>query len=182
MVIGTANRTPTGNVALLFVCLHQQVSRGRLALPPHDSEAPPTIEEALLEAPSDLARMRDGIRRALDLLAQPPLSAVVEDATIDLTGRGVDALTEDRAMDRWLPETVASTSHICSTCRMGAPNDPHAVVDPSGRVLGIDGLHVADASVFPEVPRANTHLPTIATAERLSDLMNSTRIETLRSS
>lgn len=54
---------------------------------------------------------------------------------------------------------------------MGAPDDPRAVVDPSGRVLGVDGLWVADASVFPEVPRANTNLPTIAAAERLSDLI-----------
>jgi 5-(hydroxymethyl)furfural/furfural oxidase len=45
------------------------------------------------------------------------------------------------------------------------------VVDPAGRVLGVDGLWVADASVFPEVPRANTNLPTIAAAERLADLM-----------
>ena len=46
-----------------------------------------------------------------------------------------------------------------------------AVVDPQGRVLGVDGLYVADASVFPEVPRANTNLPTITAAERLSDLI-----------
>ena len=54
---------------------------------------------------------------------------------------------------------------------MGAPDDPRAVVDPRGRVLGVDSLWVADASVFPEVPRANTNLPTIAAAERLSDLI-----------
>jgi choline dehydrogenase/5-(hydroxymethyl)furfural/furfural oxidase len=45
------------------------------------------------------------------------------------------------------------------------------VVDPQGRVLGLEGLFVADASVFPEVPRANTNLPTIAAAERLADLI-----------
>ena len=67
--------------------------------------------------------------------------------------------------------TVGDTGHICGTCRMGAPDDPRTVVDPSGRVLGVDGLWVADASVFPEVPRANTNLPTIAAAERLSDLI-----------
>ena len=67
--------------------------------------------------------------------------------------------------------TVGDTGHICGTCRMGAPDDPRTVVDPQGRVLGVDGLWVADASVFPEVPRANTNLPTIAAAERLSDLI-----------
>jgi 5-(hydroxymethyl)furfural/furfural oxidase len=54
---------------------------------------------------------------------------------------------------------------------MGAPDDRRAVVDPAGHVLGVDDLWVADASVFPEVPRANTNLPTIAAAERLSDLI-----------
>ena len=67
--------------------------------------------------------------------------------------------------------TVGDTGHISGTCRMGAPDDPRAVVDPRGRVLGLEGLWVADASVFPEVPRANTNLPTIAAAERLSDLI-----------
>jgi choline dehydrogenase/5-(hydroxymethyl)furfural/furfural oxidase len=65
--------------------------------------------------------------------------------------------------------TIGDTGHICGTCRMGAPEDPRTVVDPEGRVLGIEGLWVADASVFPAVPRANTNLPTIEAAERISD-------------
>jgi choline dehydrogenase-like flavoprotein len=54
---------------------------------------------------------------------------------------------------------------------MGSPDDPTTVVDSHGRVLGLDGLYVADASVFPEVPRANTNLPTIVAAERLAELI-----------
>jgi choline dehydrogenase/5-(hydroxymethyl)furfural/furfural oxidase len=57
---------------------------------------------------------------------------------------------------------------------MGATDDPRTVVDPEGRVLGVESLWVADASVFPAVPRANTNLPTIEAAERLSDLIRST--------
>ena len=90
---------------------------------------------------------------------------------IDPTGTGLDTLSDDAAIDAWLMATVGDTGHICGTCRMGAPDDPRTVVDPSGRVLGVDDLWVADASVFPEVPRANTNLPTIAAAERLSDLI-----------
>jgi choline dehydrogenase/5-(hydroxymethyl)furfural/furfural oxidase len=86
-------------------------------------------------------------------------------------GRGIDELSDDRAIDAWLMESIGDTGHICGTCRMGAPDDPRTVVDAQGRVLGVDGLWVADASVFPEVPRANTNLPTIAAAERLSDLI-----------
>ena len=76
-----------------------------------------------------------------------------------MTGRGLDELSDDRAIDAWLMETIGDTGHICGTCRMGAADDPRSVVDPGGRVLGVDGLWVADASVFPAVPRANTNLP-----------------------
>jgi choline dehydrogenase-like flavoprotein len=55
---------------------------------------------------------------------------------------------------------------------MGAPDDPRAVVDPLGRVIGVDGLYVADASIFPTVPRANTNLPVIAAAERVAELLS----------
>lgn len=55
--------------------------------------------------------------------------------------------------------------HICSTARMGAPDDPSAVVTPDCQVLGIDGLHVIDASIMPEIVRGNINLTVIAMAE-----------------
>ena len=115
--------------------------------------------------------MRDGVKRALELLRTGSFDGAFEHVAIDATGRGIEELSDDAAIDRWLMETVGDTGHICGTCRMGAPDDPRAVVDPEGRVLGVEGLWVADASVFPAVPRANTNLPTIAAAERLSDLI-----------
>ena len=61
--------------------------------------------------------------------------------------------------------------HAAGTCRMGATDDPAAVVDPSCRVIGIDRLRVCDASVMPDIPRANTHLTTVAMAEHLAAIM-----------
>jgi choline dehydrogenase/5-(hydroxymethyl)furfural/furfural oxidase len=148
-----------------------QLSRGRLALASDDPEVNPVIEENMLDDDGDLARMRDGVRRGLELLAGDPFRAVLEQVTTDVAGTRIDALSDDDAIDRWLLETVGDTAHICGTCRMGDPDDEHTVVDPEGGVLGVDGLWVADASVFPEVPRANTNLPTIAAAERLSDVI-----------
>ena len=58
--------------------------------------------------------------------------------------------------------------HASSTCRMGSADDSMAVTDPAGRVHGIDGLRVCDASIFPVVPCANTNIPTIMTAEKIS--------------
>jgi choline dehydrogenase-like flavoprotein len=131
----------------------------------------PRIDQQLLDDAGDLRRMRDGVKRCLELAATGAFDAAFEHIALDPTGTGLDTLSDDAAIDAWLMATVGDTGHICGTSRMGAPDDPRTVVDPSGRVLGVDGLWVADASVFPEVPRANTNLPTIAAAERLSDLI-----------
>jgi 5-(hydroxymethyl)furfural/furfural oxidase len=156
---------------LLCVWVNNTESRGTLSLASADPDVHPVIDQNQLSTPSDLARMRDGIRRALELLETPAFKEVVDHAAIDATGRGVDGLATDEDIDQWLLTTIGDVAHICGTCRMGDADDPTTVVDPMGRVLGIEGLFVADASVFPEVPRANTNLPTMAAAERLSDLV-----------
>jgi 5-(hydroxymethyl)furfural/furfural oxidase len=168
---GVAGGGEAGGPALLCLWVNQELSRGSLTLASSDPDAHPVIEQNLLSDERDLVRMRDGVRRSLEMLASATFEAVVEHAAIDLTGRGVDALSDDDAIDRWLLATVGDTGHICGTCRMGPADDRRSVVDPEGRVIGVGGLWVADASVFPEVPRANTNLPTIAAAERLSDLI-----------
>ena len=67
--------------------------------------------------------------------------------------------------DAWLERTVMTGHHVSSTCRMGRADDPAAVVDPSGRVHGIAGLRVIDASVLPDSVRANIHATVLAVAE-----------------
>lgn len=77
------------------------------------------------------------------------------------------------ALDDELLEVVrrclTGLAHHAGTCRMGRADDAHAVVDPFGRVRGLDGLYIADASVMPTIPRGNTNLPTLMLAEKLSD-------------
>jgi len=168
---GAGGGHAAGGPGLLCLWANQQFSRGVLRLASADPDAHPVIDQDLLSDPSDLVRMRDGVKHCVELLRSGPFDTAFEHIAIDIAGRGLDTLSDDATVDRWLMETIGDTGHICGTCRMGAPDDPRAVVDPSGRVLGIEGLWVADASVFPEVPRANTNLPTIAAAERLSDLI-----------
>jgi len=156
---------------LLCMWANQQSSRGSLHLASPDPDVGPRIDQQLLDDAGDLRRMRDGVKRCLELVATGAFDAAFEHIALDPTGTGLATLSDDAAIDAWLMATVGDTGHICGTCRMGAPDDPRTVVDPSGRVLGVDDLWVADASVFPEVPRANTNLPTIAAAERLSDLI-----------
>ena len=96
-------------------------------------------------------------RRALMRLAFPKGS--------DIHRMAVD----DRLLDDWIRSTVLGNWHACGTCRMGRADDRHAVVDPSARVIGVDGLRVADASIMPSVPCANTNLSTIMIAEKVAD-------------
>jgi 5-(hydroxymethyl)furfural/furfural oxidase len=168
---GAGGGQAAGGPGLLCVWANQQRGRGWLGLTSPDPDVGPRIEQQLLDDVGDLRRMRDGVKRCLQLVSTGAFDAAFHHIGIDPTGTGLQTLSDDAAIDAWLMATVGDTGHICGTCRMGAPDDPRAVVDPAGRVLGVDDLWVADASVFPEVPRANTNLPTIAAAERLSDLI-----------
>jgi len=80
----------------------------------------------------------------------------------DLAGAGDDEL------DAWMRANLNDYVHVSGSCRMGRRDDDEAVVDPAGRVIGYQGLSVCDASIFPDLPRANTHLPTVMVAERIA--------------
>ena len=80
-----------------------------------------------------------------------------------------DMLADDAALEDFVRSNVGTTYHASCTARMGSPDDPMAVTDPSGCVKGVSGLRIADASLFPVVPCANTNIPTIMLAEKLAD-------------
>jgi 5-(hydroxymethyl)furfural/furfural oxidase len=79
------------------------------------------------------------------------------------------ASMDDRDLEALALEYVAPAGHHVGTCRMGTPNDPSAVVDTQGKVNGVHGLRVIDASIMPDIPRGNTNLPTLMIAEKLAD-------------
>ena len=133
----------------------QVFSRGRLTLVSPDPDVDPLIEECLLTDERDLARMCDALERIREVLAHRALTAILD-------GRPELPEPDD------LPRVVTDTVHVCSTCRMGSPDDVRTVVDPECRVLGLDGLRVVDASVMPEVPRANLHLSVVMIAEHVA--------------
>ncbi|WP_137389051.1 GMC family oxidoreductase [Rhodoligotrophos defluvii] len=80
-------------------------------------------------------------------------------------------LADDMLLEQFVRTKVHGVWHAAGTCRMGLENDPLAVVSRSGKVIGVEGLRVVDASVMPDIPRANTNLPTMMIAERMSDLI-----------
>jgi choline dehydrogenase len=80
-------------------------------------------------------------------------------------------VASDDALTRYIRDTAVTFKHPACTLRMGPEGDPHAVVDQYGQVRGVDRLHVADASIMPNIPRANTNLTCIMIGERMADLM-----------
>lgn len=78
-------------------------------------------------------------------------------------------MTNDDALEAFVRKSAVGVWHASCTCRMGAYDDPMAVTDITGRVRGVGGLRVVDASIFPVVPCANTNFPTLMTAEKISD-------------
>jgi 5-(hydroxymethyl)furfural/furfural oxidase len=82
-----------------------------------------------------------------------------------------DVVADEGRLTDFVRNNVFGVWHPTGTCRMGDPSDPQAVVDPTGRVIGSDNLYVADASVMPRLPTANTNIPTIMIAEKISDAL-----------
>jgi 5-(hydroxymethyl)furfural/furfural oxidase len=80
-------------------------------------------------------------------------------------------MSDDEALEAFIRGASIGVWHASCTCRMGADDDPMAVTDNQGRVRGVSGLRVVDASLFPCVPCANTNFPTLMTAEKISDAM-----------
>jgi 5-(hydroxymethyl)furfural/furfural oxidase len=106
------------------------------------------------------------IATLIDLV--PPLAGPVFSTLAD---RRVDLamlVQDDDALAEHIRQNVAGTFHPVGTCRMGQANDRAAVVDTAGRVRGIAGLRVIDASIMPTAPRGNTNIPTIMLAEKIS--------------
>ena len=89
-----------------------------------------------------------------------------------------DVLADDNAAGDFVHQYLGTSWHACGTCKMGSPNDPLAVTNSRGEVLGTRNLFVADASLMPRVTRTNTNIPTIMIAERIADLIQSSKPRT----
>jgi choline dehydrogenase-like flavoprotein len=143
----------------LTVCVLTPESRGSVALASADPTAKPRIRHDYLSTPHDVARTLDGMRRLLEIAAQPALAPYAK------TPHAVPASGSDDDLLRHVRATAQTLYHPVGTCALGR------VVDSELRVLGVEGLRVVDASVMPQVPRGNTNAPVIAIAERAADLI-----------
>ncbi len=137
------------DLALVMAAAMRVHSRGRVTLRSNDPLADPQVEFDLLSDERDVAAVQRAIDAAEQLLDHPACRAVGEVLPYDRSDAGVRAAVGDYV-------------HAGGTCALGT------VVDTECRVRGYEGLMVCDASVLPVLPRANTHLPTVAVAERVA--------------
>jgi len=161
-------RTALGAPAIsaVIVGVHDPLSRGTVRLRSSDPADRPLVDFRMLTEPVDLARLVEGLQRAIALASSQAFAR-------SYRGIGLlDATSNDReVLEGYIKTTVGGWYHASGTCRMGRDPDHGDVVDAHLRVHGVEGLHVVDASVMPTVPRAPTNLSSMAIGERAAELL-----------
>ncbi|MFN3643294.1 MAG: choline dehydrogenase [Gemmobacter sp.] len=142
----------------------RSAARGSVGLRSADPDAPPVIRFNSMSEPQDWADFRTCVRLAREIFAQPAMAAHVRHEI-----QPGAAVQTDAALDAFVRDHAESAYHPCGTARMGRADDPLAVVDPECRVIGVEGLRVADTSVFPRITNGNLNAPAIMVGEKAAD-------------
>ena len=142
----------------------RSLSRGSVTLRSADPGADPLIRFNYMSDPQDWWEFRQCIRLTREIFAQDAFKPFVKHEI-----QPGAALQSDAELDGFIREHAESAYHPCGTCRMGRADDRHAVVDPQARVIGVDGLRVADSSIFPRITNGNLNAPSIMVGEKVSD-------------
>lgn len=145
---------------------HRPESTGHVRIRAADPREAPEIQPNYLAHESDRQTTIGGVRLARRLLSTPALAPYY--AGEELPGPGVES--DDEVLD-FARRRGTTMFHLMGTCRMGPASDPSAVVDDRLRLHGLDGLHIADASIMPTMPSANTNAATMMIAEKAADLI-----------
>ncbi len=139
-------------------------SRGSVTLRSSDPADKPVIRFNYMSHPDDWTDFRHCIRLTREIFGQAAFD--------EFRGREISPgadVSSDEALDAFIRDHAESAYHPCGTCRMGRADDPHAVVDPECRVIGVDGLRVADSSIFPRITNGNLNAPSIMVGEKAAD-------------
>jgi choline dehydrogenase len=141
-------------------------ARGSVRLASADMRDKPKIRFNYMSHPGDWAEMRAAVRLTREIFA----AAAFDPFRGEELQPGASVQSDD-AIDGFIRDHAESAFHPSCTCRMGRRNDPTAVVDPETRVIGVDRLRVADASIMPSITTGNLNAPTIMIAEKASDMI-----------
>ena len=173
MIMITRNLNPEeeGGVSRggIAVSVYQAFSQGTVKIKSQNPNEDPEIEENMLSDERDMKRMRDGVARLRAIGISDAVGHISTGVEYGMSGRSLQQELVGDDLDSWIMQECSDAQHASGTCRMGAAEDPCSVVDPYCKVIGTTGLRVIDASIMPEVPRANTHLTTVMIAEKMAD-------------
>lgn len=164
--VSPAYGTPPPNSFAFVPALTFPRSRGSITIRSSDITVPAVIDPGYLKEDSDVEALVDGFEMARDIASAEPLKEWIAEELFP-----GPAVTDRKALADHIRQVASPFFHPVSTCAMGRPDDPLAVLDSSCRVRGIDGLRVVDASSFPSIPQAMTNAAVVALAERASDII-----------
>jgi len=164
------SETPYTGVGMT-ACLYLAKGSGELKLRSPDVRVQPHLNYNYYREEEDLRRMRECVR----LCAKVGDGSSYEDIVSKRVQPNDFVLKDDASLNQWIRENASTSHHISSTCKMGPSSDDMAVVDQYGKVHGVKGLRVADASILYDCPRANTNVPTMMVGERIAEFINKGR-------
>ncbi|MDE2779832.1 MAG: mycofactocin system GMC family oxidoreductase MftG [Chloroflexota bacterium] len=147
--------------------LELPLSQGELSLASPDVRDQPNLDYRFLTDERDRVRLRAALRQCAEIFRHPAFEGLLGERI----SPSDEILSDDAALDSWMQQNSGIAGHTSVTCRMGPESDEMAVVDQYCRVHGLESLRVIDASVMPEITRANTNATTIMIAERAADLI-----------
>ena len=159
-------RQPFADSFACRIVLLRPESRGAVTLASADPFAHPHIRQGALATQNDWRKLRDGIKIFRELAHSTKLAAFVAREI----GPGPDVVSDEQ-LEGFTRKSAVTAHHPAGTCRMGPHGDASAVVDPELRVMGVDGLRVVDASVFPDLVGGNINATVIMIAEKAADLI-----------
>ena len=162
--IGGADPFEAGGVRIQCI-LELADGAGEVRLSANDPHVQPALNYRYLEPARDRERLREAVRISMQLLEHEAFGPIVD----QVLQPAAEDLASDEALDAWMRRTVFNTTHASGTCKMGPASDPAAVVDQYLNIHGLENIKVADASVMPNVIRANTNCTTIMIGERCAE-------------
>ena len=152
----------------IHICQLRPHSRGTISLASADPMAHARIDPGYLDQPEDLRVLREGTKIVRRMYRQPGLADYITEEKSPWNGIDID---DDAATNDQIRARAETIYHPVATCSMGPADNKNSVVDPNLKVIGMEGLRVADASIMPRLIGGNTNAPTIMIAEKCADMI-----------
>ena len=160
-----SNTQPIG--ISMISALYLAEAAGEIKLQSTDPHVQPFLDYNLLGTDFDKERMREAVRKCIEIGEQSPYDNIIE----ELVAPTPEEAADDELLNLYMMKCVGTSHHVSGTCKMGPDSDDMAVLDQYGNVKGLENLKVADASNMPDCIRANTNVTSMVIGERVADFI-----------